>query len=436
MFACSLIFLALAIATFVYFLVTISKIIKEHIIGEETYKITGILRRNLIINVAANALLLVASAVFFAISKEFIINAWVVLALIFGPALFAVALCFGLGAFILYYYKLELDPKQRKICQFAWPICIVVLLLGLLIYTEGIAINDSIYPLISGLNFSEGWIHGGENGDGFQIKFYGVLIVTGALLCYAITDHMVYQKYKKHGLIDTLFIVAFLFGILGARLWYCIVLEPEFYFHNPDVPPFYFLTGIVDGGLAIQGGALLGIISGVTFVVVFRKYMDVRFIMDVAVPTILLAQVIGRWGNFFNQEVYGMEISREALWFLPTIIKENMFIDEAYRFPLFFIEGLINITGYFFIRYFLGRVCKFKEGLGYQASFYLVWYGMVRAILELLRDPQFRYMNSWYIAFGMMGAGFLLFGVMFLIHYLRVKNGKEDKFGNKLVEAK
>lgn len=436
MLAVSIVFLALAICSFICFSTFISKVNKEHVIGQEKFKISGSRKRNLLILSALTGVLLIVAAFFYAKFKGFILNFWTSIAFIFGPFLFGSSLCFGIGAFVLYYYKLDLDEKQKRFCKFTWPISFVALLLGLLIYSEGIAINESIYPLISGISFKEGWIYGNDNPDGFKIKFYGVFIVCGALLCYAITDHMIYQKYKKHGLIDTLFVVAFLFGILGARLWYCIVLEPEIYFHNPEVPPFYFITGIADGGLAIQGGALLGIISGVTFVLVFRKYIDLRYIMDIAIPTILLAQVIGRWGNFFNQEVYGMEISRQALWFLPTIIKENMLINGAYRVPLFFIEGLINLCGYFFIRYFLGKVCKFHLGLGYQASFYLVWYGMVRAILELLRDPQFRYMNSWYIAFGMMGLGFVLFGVMYFIHYMRLKAGKEDKFGNKIKEAK
>jgi phosphatidylglycerol:prolipoprotein diacylglycerol transferase len=250
---------------------------------------------------------------------------------------------------------------------------------------------------------------------------------------------MTYKKFKKHGLIDTLFIVAFLFGILGARLWYCIVLEPEVYFGG-DAPPLYFLYGIVDGGLAVQGGALLGIIAGVTFMLLFRKYIDVRFMMDVAIPTILLAQAIGRIGNFFNQEVYGAVTTYDNLWYLPTIIRKNMEIGGQFRVPLFFIEAVMNIGGYFLIRYLLGKVAKFHIGLGYQASSYLVWYGIVRVVLEPLREGYtastategFGYLQSYITAFVFIGIGLAMIAGFYIYHRIRMNKGIEDKFGDKV----
>ena len=92
----------------------------------------------------------------------------------------------------------------------------------------------------------------------------------------------------------------------------------------------------------------------------------------------------------------------------------------------------MNLGGYFIIRYLLGKVFKFRVGLGYQAASYIVWYGMVRAILELFRDPEFMYKQSWYIAFGMIGGGLLLMLAFFLIHKMRMDKGIEDKFGDKI----
>lgn len=425
----AILLLVLGLGFIGFFFYRLAKTKKAHISGEEFYKIGKSEGLNLFYIAASGGLSLSAASILMVIVKNFAFNFLIGLALVFGPLIFVLSLCFGIGAFILCYYKLDLDKKQSNFLHMAWPLTIITLLIGLWIFTEGIAHNLSIYPLVNGLSFSEGFTHPGEKST---LAFYGILIVCGALICYAITDHMVYQKYKKHGLIDTLFVVAFLFGILGARLWYCIVLEPGYYFGNPDVPTFYFLYGIVDGGLAIQGGALLGIATGVAFVLIFRKYMDVRFVMDVAIPTILIAQVMGRWGNFFNQEVYGAATTAKSLWFVPTIVRENMLINGEYRIPLFFIEGCINLGGYFFIRYFLGKVCKFHVGLGYQAASYLIWYGMVRVVLEKLRDQEFEYNNSWIVGFVMMGIGVALLGAFYLLHYLRAKRGLEDEFGNKI----
>ena len=432
-----------ALACLGYFIYKIVKLIKGHVIGETKHKIEGKERTELLALVGiCGALFAVASlSLILVISKDVNAKWYEYIFAIFGSLIFGGALSCGVGAFALYYYKLDLDDKQRNFCKYAWPISLALVFVGLWIFTEGIAYYI-YYPLVSGISFSTGWIRGGDVGYGFKIKWYGIFIVMGALLCFVITDHLTYKKFKKHGLIDTLFIVAFLFGILGARLWYCIVLEPEFYFTNrPEgVSPLYFLTGIVDGGLAVQGGALLGIAAGVTFMLLFRKYIDVRFMMDVAIPTILLAQCIGRWGNFFNQEVYGLATTEKALWYVPSIIKFNMLVDGEFRVPLFFIEGAMNLAGYFIIRYLLGKVCKFHIGLGYQASAYLVWYGIVRAVLEPLRkgytattkSAGFGYLQSYITAFVFIGIGLLMMLGFYLYHKFRMDKGIEDKFGDKI----
>ena len=423
----AIITLVFAVAAFVYFIIRVNKVVKRHEPGQESYKIQGKERIELLVMAGITGLFLLVSSVCLADIFDWKLKFFEGFGLAFGPFLAGAALCVALGGFLLFYYKVDLDEKQKKVCKFAFPVGFLALFLGLFIFSEAIARHIS-YPLISGLCTGDGLIYPDKPYSGFGVKFYGILIVSGALLCYGITDHMLYQKYKKHGLIDTLFIVAFLFGILGARLWYCFVLEPEYFLANPGE----IILGIVNGGLAVQGGALLGIIAGVTYVLLFRKYIDLRYIMDVAIPTILLAQAIGRWGNFFNQEVYGAATSVNNLWWLPSIVKNNMFIEGEYRIPLFYIESCMNIGGYFVIRYLLGKVAKLNCGLGFQASAYIVWYGMTRVILELFRDPEFRYMQSFITAFVMMGIGLAIAGGFFALHKVRMNKGLEDKFGDKI----
>lgn len=428
-----LISLVLAVAVLGYFIYRVKKILGAHVVGENKYKINSNERLSFLILSGICGVFLVIGGLFLCIGKNYELKVYEYFELIFGLLIFGFTACFGTGAFMLYYYKLDLDEKQRKVCEYAWPISIVVILLSLILFTTSFA-DYIVYPLVSGVDFSnKEWLRGPEMADGFGIKFYGILIVSGALLCYAITDHMTYQKFKRHGLIDTLFVVAFLFGILGARLWYCLVLDTENFISNPAS----IFTEIMRGGLAIQGGAILGIVSGVTFMLLFRKYIDVRFMMDVAIPTILLAQCIGRWGNFFNQEVFGATVSYDSLWYLPKIVRLNMnfYNFGEYKLPLFFIEGTLNLCGYFFIRYFLGKVCKFHVGLGYQASFYLIWYGSVRSALELLRDSEFKYMRSFYISFAILGAGVLMFIFFFVLHKIRKDKGIENEFGDKIKEV-
>lgn len=430
----ALICLFLGLGALGYFIFKMVKVLKNHEIGQTVYKVEGKEKQLFLILTGAVGLLFCLAALFAAIHYNMPLKWWEYILLIFGTIITGGALTTATGSFMLYYYKLDLDANQKKFVKYAFPLGLVAVGLGLYLYTTGIA-DYLNYPLPNGISFTQGFITPWTDAGGFQVKFYGIVIVCGALLCYAITDHMTYKKYGKHGEIDSLFIVAFLFGILGARLWYCLVLDPEQF-----LPEFWTIfTEFARGGLAIQGGVILGITAGVIFMLLFRKHISLRFMMDVAIPTILLAQVMGRWGNFFNQEVYGGIVDDPSkLWFLPKIVKNNMLIYDAaagtydYRVPLFFIESTINLCGYFFIRYFLGKVCKFTLGLGYQASAYLVWYGMVRIILELLRNSNFKYMQSWYTAFAMFGGGLLLMLGFYLLHKFRVKKGLENNIGEKI----
>lgn len=433
----SLICFILTFGALGFFIYKMVKIVKNHVIGQEKYKIEGKERLTLLSLVGACSLLLLLSGLFFVIYKKYPMNFLQFFVLIVGAIVMGAAVPFSIGAFILFYYKTDLDEKQRNICKYAWPIAIIIFFLGLLLLTEGIA-NYIKYPLAAGISFKDGFVEPGY-GESFTIKFYGIIIVTGALICYAITDHEMYKKFKKHGLIDSLFIAVFLFGILGARLWFCLILEPESTVGARGF--FYIFTGIVDGGLAIQGGAIAGLITAILFLILFRKYIDIRFLLDVAAPTVLIAQALGRWGNFFNQEVYGNPTTIEHLWYLPTIVKNNMYIDGEYRVPLFFIEGVMNIGGYFLIRYLVGKVCKAHLGLGIQACSYFAWYGLTRVALEPLREgftlnfgssSAFGYLQSWITAFVMLGVGILGIVACYLIHKYRMKAGKENEFGDKI----
>ena len=423
----SLICLILGVLCFAYFIFKMVKISKTHEIGQASYKLEGKDLKLLICLASGTGVLLTLSTLFLAFFKEYSLKFFEVIALIFGPLFVGASLCVGIGSFILYYYKIDLDKKQKNFFKYAFPLGFIGVFLGLFIFSEGIA-DHIAYPLVNGFSTGNGVTYPNEPTSGLAIKFYGILIVSGALLCYAITDHMLYKRFKKHGLIDTLFIVAFLFGILGARLWYCLVLEPKYFLAHPGE----IILGIANGGLAVQGGALLGITVGIIYICTFRKYAGLRRILDIAMPTILLAQAIGRWGNFFNQEVYGAATSVQNLWFLPRIVRNNMLIEGEYRVPLFFIESCMNITGYVAIRYGLGKGLKLKEGLGFQASAYLVWYGMTRVILELFRDSEFEYMQSWYVAFGMIALGLGCGVVAYIVHSKRMKAGLEDDFGEKI----
>lgn len=415
------------LAASIYFCI---KFVRSHRLGGEECKLGKQDFLSILIPVTAQGLFTIASSF-----GLILVNKWNPCAAdnvmtIFGSYLMGTGFASLISSFILYYYRPDLQKHQRKVVRIILFSSIAVFVIGVYLLTQGIA-DYLTYPLANSISFNKGFGFPDGKDYGFTIAFYGIIIVSGALVSYFVSDHYLYKKFKKHGLIDTLLLVAFPMGLIGARLWYCFVLEPEIFTKD-----FGKVFDIRQGGMAIMGGALLGILTGVLFLLRFRKYMNIRYALDIMVPTILLGQCIGRWGNFFNQEVYGGIVSYESISFLPRIIVNNMYIDGAYRLPLFLIEGTINLAGYFVLRYAVGKGLRKWLSLGDLAFGYVIWYGMTRAILEPLREgftlnigssEAFGYLQSWITAFVMIGIGILGIVGCHIYDYIRKCKGLEPR---------
>lgn len=231
------------------------------------------------------------------------------------------------------------------------------------------------------------------------IRFYGIIIVLGAILCLVVSDIRAHKDGYDYHFFDTVFMIAFPSGIVGARVWYVIAsYQQEFAGKG-----FLNMLDIRSGGLAIQGGAIFGVIAGCLVVIFRRKGTPLLKATDFAVPTILIGQAVGRWGNFFNQEVFGHNVLASNWDFLPSFITSNMnslpeastmwsgvsIPEGAIAVPLFLIESIINLLFYFIIAHalptFMGK--KYRDG---DATFaYFIAYGFVRMCMEPLRNPSF-----------------------------------------------
>lgn len=285
---------------------------------------------------------------------------------------------------------------------------------------------------------------------GFSIAYYALFILGGAIIAYLLSRYFT----KKHGFDDTIlegtFYTAFPMGIIGARIWYVIAQWGEFsgnnfwtdltLFGNTFKIPSMF--AIWQGGLAIQGGAILGILTGILYVHHRKPNYNVLAIADFVVPNILIAQAIGRFGNFFNQEVYGKAGEPGGWAILGDWFVEQMTINGEFRQPLFLIEGIINILGFFIIMYGIRILLKKYLKPGYLMSSYIIWYGLVRAILEPLRDPMFQMgssrgsMSSQIMAFAFIIGGIaLIVGFYFLDKHLQKRKANVPENLNKYFEV-
>ena len=354
--------------------------------------------------------------------------------LVFGSMLFGFCLPAATYSFIIHYYGKEVPEKLNRWLFWTLIVDLLVVGLGLLLLTNGIGDPYNVsYPLVNGISFKEGFTLPG--GTKPSIAWYAICILSGAILVYFICDHRFYVEYGKHGILESTFLVAFPAGIIGARIGYVIGNWSRSFADKVAAGQWWAPLAIWDGGLTIITGALVGIIVGVLWFIWRNKKYSIWLAVDIIVPTILVAQAIGRWGNFFNAEVHGNPVLADSWrWFLPKMVLNNMHYSESLGpagegmiyMPLFYIEFLSNLAGYFFIRFALGKGLRKYLNLGDLAFSYIVWYGLTRVIMEPLRNENYNMGQdnyySWIWAMVFVVAGCFAIFVNHLVRYLINKN--------------
>lgn len=199
------------------------------------------------------------------------------------------------------------------------------------------------------------------------IRWYGILIATAVLIGTMLAIREVERQGWNPDTFLNIILVCVPAAILGARLYY-VVFEWDYYRYNPQE-----ILATWQGGMAIHGGLLGAFLAGYFMT---RKYkLNFLQALDIAAPSIILGQAIGRWGNFFNQEAYGYEAD-------PQRIPWAMYIDGAYRHPTFLYESLWNVGVFIFLLWF-----RRKQGLKYGDVFllYAMLYSLGRFFVEGLR---------------------------------------------------
>ncbi|MBH9965923.1 prolipoprotein diacylglyceryl transferase [Bacillus enclensis] len=209
-----------------------------------------------------------------------------------------------------------------------------------------------------------------------QVHWYGVIIGLGI----ALGLYLAISESKRLGLHpDTfvdLLVWAIPIAILSARAYY-VAFEWDYYSQNPGD-----IIKVWNGGIAIHGALIGSVITAL----VFAKIKGISFwkLTDIAAPSIILGQAIGRWGNFMNQEAHGGEVTRSFLenLHLPQFIIDQMYINGTYYHPTFLYESLWNIAG-FILLLILRRKANLRRGELFLS--YVIWYSIGRFFVEGMR---------------------------------------------------
>ncbi len=214
---------------------------------------------------------------------------------------------------------------------------------------------------------------------------YGALVTCGIIIAGLVAFFSLRKRGQNPEMVLDMVLLGVPLAVIGARIFYMT-------FDSAGEPFFWEWFKIWDGGLSILGGVIGALIAALIFAfVIFRRRkepynkLSLMQILDVAFMCFLVGQAIGRWGNFFNTEVYGKPVEGSGiLSHFPFSVDVN----GTQHHALFFYESILNLFA-FGVLVYLYNFSKRKSFDGFFFGAYCIWYGTVRAIMEPMRDEEF-----------------------------------------------
>lgn len=251
---------------------------------------------------------------------------------------------------------------------------------------------------------------------GIPIYWYALIIVSGIIIAMWLSSREAVRVGLKSEDITDFMLWGLPLSIIGARLYYILFDLPQ-YIADPIQ-----IFNIRSGGLAIYGGLIAGAIT----LYFFTKYHFISMwtFLDIAAPSVLLAQAIGRWGNFMNHEAYGPVTTRIFLenLHIPRFIIDNMYIEGFYRQPTFLYESVWSLIGFILLLFLRNKKHLLKKGE--VLLVYVMWYSFGRFFIEGLRTDSLYFLGV--IRISQLLSAFLLVGTIILFIWRRKKGNLPD----------
>lgn len=248
------------------------------------------------------------------------------------------------------------------------------------------------------------------------VYWYGIIIMTAVLLCILLANREGVKQGLPKDTFTDLILIALPISLISARLYY-VLFEWEFYMDKPEK-----ILAFWEGGIAIHG-ALIG---GAFIAAWYAKRKNIPFLKlaDIAAPSLILGQAIGRWGNFMNQEAHGDVVSRSFLenLYLPDFIINQMNIDGQYYHPTFLYESIWNLLIFVFLLFL--RRKKLLQGEIFFS--YLIFYSIGRFFIEGMRTDSLLLLETTIRIAQLVSVSLIIIGTM-MIYYQRKSSSQKSK---------
>jgi len=247
---------------------------------------------------------------------------------------------------------------------------------------------------------------------GIEVRWYGLIITAGILLAMLYC----YFRSKQEGIsLDNLLDMAIytvIFGIIGARLYYVL-------FSLDEYDSFLDMIAIWNGGLAIYGAIIAGALT--ILVVCKLKKIALTKALDMAAPAVMIGQIVGRWGNFFNGEAHGSEVLEdEFFYFIRMGLSHGNGAEiTSFYHPTFLYESLWNVVGFIIIN----ALYKKKKFDGQIVLMYVTWYGFGRMLIEGLRTDSL-YLGVFRISQIVGFACFVVGAILLILNLTKARRAK------------
>lgn len=217
---------------------------------------------------------------------------------------------------------------------------------------------------------------------GLPIMWYGVIISMGVIAAMAVIYYLSKKKNLDYDIVIDAFLVTFPVAIVCARLYYVA-------FNYTEYHSFIDVINIRSGGMAIHGGVIGALASGY----IFARYRKIDFLkyVDIIMPGVILAQGIGRWGNFMNQEAHGGKVTEGFISNFPEFIQRGMFIQGSYYHPTFLYESIWDVLICIILVVLAIRKKEKQDGI--VLAGYMVLYSIGRFFIEGLRTDSLMFMG-------------------------------------------